>query len=254
MTASRSSWQNLRRVFLWAIIISFALAALAGIAVLLGAELGDTGVRVIGSTTAVGAYGLAMLCCAAVFDRAERMIGVAGVAVSALSLAFSLVLIWSETDWDWWLWQGLFTGTTLTIALSFASLLLALTRYRDKALRVLIPVTLALFALATALVLFAVWEGPGIDSELFGRGLGIVLILAVLCGVVTPILSTLRGRAGEQPTTPAPDSAGAEESPVETGVSPEPERLDPRTAAALEAEAQRRGVTVAELVAPLFKE
>lgn len=254
MTTSRSSWQNLRRVFLWAIIISFALAALAGIAALLGAELGETGFRVIGSTTVVGAHGLAMLCCAAVFDRAERVIGVVGVAVSILSLGLSLVLIWSEMDWNWRFLQSLSTAITVTIALSFASLLLALSRYRDNVVRVLIPVTLALFGLATALVLFAVWEGPGVEADLFGRILGITLILAVLCGVVTPILSTLRGRAEEQSTSPASHSASSEEIPVEKALLPEPVGIDPQTAAALEAEAQRQGISVAELVAPLLNE
>lgn len=245
MTTSRTSWQNLRRGFLWTIIVSFSLAALAGIAVLLGAELGDTGARVIGSTVLVGAYGLAMLCCGAVFERPERLIGVAGVVVSALSLGFSLVLVWSDAEGDWWFFQVLFTGITLTVAISFVSLLLALSRYRDQALRVLIPITLSLFVLASALILFAVWEGPGFDTDLFGRITGIVLILAVLCGVVTPILSTLRGRAEEQ-TAPASENGGE--------VSQASERNAPMSTTELFADLAHRPIVAAKNLPPLTAE
>lgn len=254
MATTPSPWQRLRRVFLWTIIVSFSLAAIAGIAVLLGAELGDTGARVIASTTVVGAYGLAMLCCGAVLDRQERLIGTVGLGVSALSLGLSLILIWSDGEWSWRLFQTLLTGITLTVALSFVSLFLALTRYRDKLIRGLIPVTLALFTLATAVVLWSVWEGPGIETDLFGRALGIVLILAVLSGVSTPILSTLRGKTVEAGSSSPNAGEAPGEEPSGAPHTPNIAGIDADTIAALEAQAQRRGISVAELVAPVLKE
>lgn len=253
MSTKRSPWQRLRRVFLWAIIVSFSLAALAGIAVLLGAELGETGGRVILSTVTVGAFGLAMLCCGAVLDRPERMVGAVGIAISALSLLFSLVLIWAYEDWDWRAAQILFSGITLTAALSFVSLLVVMTRHRDQLIRVLLPITLALFALGTALILWAVWEGPGIDTEFFGRMTGIVLILVVLSGVTTPILSLLRGRSDES-TTPPIEREHPETQSAGAPLAPEKGHIDGATIAALEARARQEGISVAELVAPVLRD
>ena len=220
---------------------------------LLGAELGDTGGRVIISTIVVGAFGLAMLCCGAVLDRPERPIGATGLVVSALSLGYTLVLIWSDGSWDWRLFQTLLTSIVLTVSLSFVSLFLAMTRHRDTLIRALVPVTLALFALGTAILLWSVWEGPGTETDLFGRVLGIVLILVVLSGVTTPIVSILRGKSEDDS---APDSARIESADQSSGPHQESDvgRIDPDTIAALEARALRQGVSVAELVAPVLRD
>lgn len=250
-------------MFLWTIIVSFSLAAIAGIAVLLGAELGETGVRVIMSTVAVGGFGLAMLSCGSVLELKERLIGAVGIGISALSLLYSLVLIWAFEDGDWWVAQILLSGITLTVALSFISLFIKATRHRDRLIRALIPITLALFTLGTALILWAVWEGPGTDTEFFGRMLGIVLILVVLGGVTTPILSILRGKAADNSGPPeitftdatSHDDAGhAATEPKGPGFALEPGQIDQQTVAALEARARKEGISVAELVAPVLRD
>lgn len=231
-------WSLARRIFLWTVVVSFSLAALAGIVVLLGADLGDTGSRILFTTLLVGAFSSAMLCCAAVFGRRERAVGVLGAAVSALTLAWSLIMVWTE-GWDGF--EVLGSGITVTTAFAFACLVLGLTRRRDTLLHVLLVVTMGLVAVSAALVLVAVWTDSMTLPDAFGRILGVVLILAVLSGMVTPLLAVLlhrhtdpQVRVSQSRTDPGP-------------------RLRPETAAALEAEARRRGLTVDELVAPLVR-
>lgn len=247
MDTTRTPWQTLRKVFLWAIVASFSIAAIAGIAALLGADVSETGWRVIGSTVTVGAYGLAMLCCASLFDRPERFLGVAGVVVAVVSLGMSLAVIWSDGEWSWGFYQVLLTTITLTVAISFASLFLALTRHRDRLTAPLVVITLGLFIVATATVLYGVWEGPGYEEEIYGRVVGIVLILAVLGGVSTPVLSVLRSRQDTATNTPGDSPVTA----VPSGAADHYTVL-PQTLAALEAEAHRQGITVEKLVAPVL--
>ncbi|WP_344684594.1 MULTISPECIES: hypothetical protein [Actinomycetes] len=243
MTTPKNPAQVARRVFLWSMIVSFTLAAGAGILALLGLSLDDTGGRVLLSTVVVGLYSLAMLCCAAIFGRPERLVGVVGALVAALSMLWSLVMVWSESSWIWDAYEVLLTGVTLTVAASFLCLMLTMASYRDAVIRWMLGAAAGLIALATALTLVLIWSETW-ESETFGRLYGIVLILAVLAGVVTPLLSSLRRRAA--PGAPEPPTTAPQTPAQPTGV-------DPQTIAALHAEAQRRGITVAQLVAPLLE-
>lgn len=231
MIKPHTTLQTLQRGFLWTIIVSFSLSALYGIAVLLGANADTIGSQVVASTLIVGSYSLAMLCCGSVFNKPERPLGVVGVVVSALSMVWSLWLVWSEPTMPTHAVEILFSGITLTTACTFASLLLAATSYRDTLLRSLLGATLVFVAITTGMVLLSIWSFLIADNDLFGRALGIVLILAVVTGIITPILGVLRRKADQ---------------------TSHPYRLDAVTAAVLEAEARRQGVSVAQLVAPVL--
>lgn len=231
MIKPHTTLQTLQRGFLWTIIVSFSLSALYGIAVLLGANADTIGSQVVASTLIVGSYSLAMLCCGSVFNKPERPLGVVGVVVSALSMVWSLWLVWSEPTMPTHAVEILFSGITLTTACTFASLLLAATSYRDTLLRSLLGATLVFVAITTGMVLLSIWSFLIADNDLFGRALGIVLILAVVTGIITPILGVLRRKADQ---------------------TSHPYHLDAVTAAGLEAEARRQGVSVAQLVAPVL--
>lgn len=243
MTLSTHPGQVARRIFLWTMIAAFSLSAAAGILVLLGGRFDDTGGNVLATTVVVGLYSLAMLGCAAVFTRPGRWVGVVGVGVALLSLLWTVMMIWSAISWDWDPTRVLASGVTLTVAASFASLQLALTPRREAAIRWLLGIALALLALASALTLLTIWNDWW-NSEEFSRFYGIVLILTVLAGVVVPLLAVLRRRTDTTTATTA--TTGTADAPAHAP------GIDPETAAALQAEADRRGITVAQLVAPLL--
>lgn len=248
MTPSTHPGQVARRIFLWTMIAAFSLSAAAGILVLLGGGIDETGGNVLATTVVVGLYSLAMLCCAAVFARPGRWVGIVGVGVALLSLLWTVMMIWSTISWDWEPTRVLASGVTLTVAASFASLQLALTPRREAAIRWLLGIALALIALAVVLTLLTTWNDWW-DSGEFGRLYGIVLILTVLAGVVVPLLAVLRRRT-DTTTAAATATTGTADAPAHTpGIDP---GIDPDTAAALQAEADRRGITVAQLVAPLL--
>jgi len=72
VTLPRTSVSRLRRIVVAVIVVAFTLAAAGGIVVLLGGDLGETAGRVIGTTATVGAFSVAVLCCAALLGPCWR--------------------------------------------------------------------------------------------------------------------------------------------------------------------------------------
>ncbi|GAA2005277.1 hypothetical protein [Microbacterium ulmi] len=220
----------LRRALVAVIVVSFGLAAVLGIVVLLGAELGVLAGRVLGTTSVVGSFSIAVLCCAALLGRRGQSVGLAGVVVSVLTAALVVWVIWDEAlrsaAWDP-VFRVMWTGVAASAAFALASLLLLLGDRRRGTVRIGLATTLALIAILLGLTIWAIWA-RSIEWQIFQRVYGIVAILTALGAVVVPVLSLLLpdGRPGG-------------------GLSRE-------LAARLAAEASRRGMTVEELVAPVL--
>ena len=103
---------------MWIIVVSFGLAAIGGITVLLGGSLGEPAGKVLATTAIVGAFSVAVLCCASLLGRRLRAFGIAGVVISLATLAWSLVMLWGADglSFDEVMWKLLGTGIALTAA------------------------------------------------------------------------------------------------------------------------------------------
>lgn len=233
MTPERTPTRSLalvRRVIVGVIVVSFSVAAILGIVVLLGLEIGETTGRVLATTAIVGAFSVAVLCCAALIGRPLQAIGLVGAVVAILTGAFAIVTVWIDALWrdaGETTFHVLWTGVAASAAFALASLLLLLGDRRRPVVRIGLVATVVLLTVLLALTLYLIWARE-LEQEVFPRVYGIVAILAALGAVVVPVLSLL-----------LPDARAA--SPV-----------NPALAERLAAEAQRRGITVEELVAPLF--
>ena len=233
----RSGASRLRRVIVGVIVVSFSLAALGGIVVLLGGDLGEPAGKVLATTAAVGAFSIAVLCCAALVGRRIQVFGLIGAAVSVLTLVLLLVIIWAGFSSDeWWdvLVRAVFTGIAATVAFSLASLLLLLSDRRRGAVRWGLWITLGLFAVVLLMIWYLIWWSDTISGDAFARVLGVLSILAALGAVIVPVMSLL-----------LPDQRRADD--------PSSPHISPELAQRLRAEASRRGVTVEDLVAPVFE-
>ncbi len=232
--ADRPRASALRRAIVGIIIVSFGIAALGGIVVLLGAQLGDPAWKVLTTTGLVGAFSVAVLCCASLLGRRLQVVGLVGAVVAVVAAVLSIVAVWAQPPWEAGIfWDLLWTMVAASVGLSFACLLLLLADRRQSVVRIGLIVTLALFALVFVLVVYPIWI-EGYVGEAYSRVLGIASILAALGAIVVPVLSLLlrERRIADQPG---------------------PGSLSPSTIARLEAEAARRGVTADELVAPLIQ-
>lgn len=233
-TAGTRSVSLLRKVIVGIIIVSFGLAALGGIAVLLGGDLGPEAGRVLATTAVVGAFSVAVLCCAALAGRRLQVFGTIGAAVAIATAGLTIWLIWWQPGFSIpdVIWKLLWSGVTLTSAFALASLLLLLANRRRPAVRIGLAITLALFGIVVAMILGLIWFSDALDDNVYPRALGIFAILAALGAVVVPVLSLLMR---------------------DEGAAPAPVPISPETAARLSAEAARRGISVDELVAELLE-
>ena len=220
-----------RRVIVAVITVAFGLAALGGIIVLLGGSLGSEGGRVLSTTAVVGAFSVAVLCCAALVGRRLQVFGFVGAAVSVLSAICVVWIVWYRGDYEG-LWEVVmrltWTGVALTVAFSFTSLLLLLADRQQAAVRIGLAITIALFAIVLAMTIYVIWWAETIEGDIFGRVLGIFGILAALGAVIVPVMSLLL--RAPRPTTGLSDASRA--------------RID--------AEAARRGLTPDQLVDTLL--
>lgn len=234
-TTSTRPIKVFRRAIVAVIIVSFGLAALLGIVVLLGGDLGSEQYRALGTTATIGAFSVAVLCCAALAGRRLQLVGFVGAGVALVSAILSVWLIWYRYDsypdslYDT-LMRLTWTGIALTVAFSFASLLLLLADRRQAAVRIGLAVTIVLFTVVLGMTIYAIWWSSTITGDAFGRTLGVFAILAALGAVIVPVLSLM-----------------LRDAPSTTGLSPV-------SIALLDAEAARRGIPVDALVDALLRE
>ncbi|MDO8338686.1 MAG: hypothetical protein Q7T15_10600 [Microcella sp.] len=207
-----------RRAAVYAIIVSFSLAAVVGIIALLSGEFGETQGRILLTTVLLGATSITALCHLAIADRAMRVVGVVGLAASSVALVTGLVLIWREWDSPGFddLLKAFATAGVVAVSFAHANLLLLLAGRRREVIRIGLMVTLVMIAaVAIMIVLPIVSEGeiPGPrNEEWYWRLFGVVGILDALGTVVVPVLAiflrdapavAVVDAAGDAPARPA---------------------------------------------------
>lgn len=182
-----------RRVAATLTIGSFSVAALMGIAALLGAgDFGENQARVLLTTLIVGCASICVLCYLATAGTRWVLVGVAGAVAAIVPTATALVLVWS--DWEGGDTTGLMKtfGIGLVVALTLAQLCLLLALAGSR--RSLAPVLWATVIMAAVVALIV--SGlitEAIDFDVW-QLLGIVAILDVLGTLVTIALAKFGGR------------------------------------------------------------
>ncbi|GAA1705254.1 hypothetical protein GCM10009808_24020 [Microbacterium sediminicola] len=227
----KTIYSRVRTALVVVIVVSYSIAAVAGILVLLGGSEGEFVWKILSTTAIVGAFSVATLACVALWGRAAQLFGAIGVAVTVASAALAITLVWLDRDAGETVSRLLVTGILLSAAWALASLLLLLVTRQRPAVRWGLVATLAVIAVMTLIAVLGVWWDDLSGWEDYPRILGVFGILAALGVVVVPVLALL------MPDTPR-ESAG----------------LPPALAAQLTAAAARRGITVDELVAPVLVE
>ncbi|ANY09054.1 hypothetical protein [Pseudonocardia sp. HH130630-07] len=211
---ARSTVRGVRRAMIVLVVGALVVAALLGIAALLGGEFGELQGRIVLSTLVVAAFGTTALCDLAVVTRAVRAIGFCGLAASLGAAVCALVLIWQDSmgadPGEYW-WKSLGLLTIAAVALAHGNLLLPLADRPHRAIRAGLAVALAAIAVvAVMLALPVLTDGavPGPSDDGYWRWFGVAAIVDALGTIALPVLVlVLRGPAG---TEPAPASVRLE--------------------------------------------
>jgi hypothetical protein len=188
---------SFRRVAATLTIGSFTIAALMGIAALLGGgDFGEGEARVLLTTLVVGCASICMLCYLATAGTPWAAAGVAGAVVLVLPTATSLIMIWSDWDGDP---EGLLKafGVGLVGAVTLAQVCLLLTTAGPRgSLRLLLGATVVLACLVAAIVSGLILGE--VEADGVWRLLGVAAILDVLGTLVTIALAKFAGRSASE--------------------------------------------------------
>ena len=224
MTTTQAAKTDVRRVVLAVTIASFSIAALMGIAALLGAgDFGETSVRVLLTTVVVGCASVVTLCCLVVVGGRFEPVGVLGFLFALTTAGLALLMVWSSSeDLIDDLYQLFGVGVTASLTLAQTSLLFGLAGARRSLARPMWA-TIVLAVVVGSMV-SAMITGYDVSDD-FLRALGIIGILDVLGTLVTISIGVF-GRGDHSPTV----------------------ALSPRVAALLEAESAATGRPVRDLV------
>ena len=185
---------SVRRLVVRVTIGSFAIAALAGITVLLvPGRFGGVQGHILMTTLVVGVTSVLMLCHLSIGDTTYRWVGVVGGVAAVTSAACAVDMVWAQGQRD--PGQGLVRtfGVSGIAALTLAqfSLLLAVAGRRRGVVARLLSLTLAAgTALAGLLIAAVLGWSPGDGAA---RLIGIIAILDVL-GTVVVIALGVFGR------------------------------------------------------------
>jgi len=176
---TRAAKTDLRRVVLAVTITSFSIAALMGIAALLGGEFGDTSARILLTTVVVGCASVLTLACLVPFETRWMAVSVTGFLVTLATATLALLITWVDSEgWGEGMLQTLGVGITLALTLAQVCLLLGVS-VRKPSVSVLVWLTVAVAAVVAGMVITVI-VGDSEPGDGFWRLLGVVAILDVL--------------------------------------------------------------------------
>ena len=199
MTATKP----LRQVVVYAIIGSFSVAALLGVAALLtGGAFGETELRILLTTLVVGCASVAVLLDLSTAGTPYQPVGVVGAVTAAVPTLTALLMVWGslENGPGDALVKTFLVGLVVAATLSQMSVLLVLGSRRGR----IGPVPWATVGVAVLFACFSIALVLGSEPGDGGiRLYGVLAILDVLGTVVTIALAVFGGRPDHADAGPA---------------------------------------------------
>jgi hypothetical protein len=196
---------SLRRLAGRALVGGLCVAAAVALFALFTGKLSDIDWRVVGTSVSFGIFSSTSAAGASLRLRAAswaRVLGLFTVAASTSAFALLMFGLWIDFDGDG-PWQAWGIAALLTLWGAHASLILRPLRPTDSpAIRSLSVVAVAALGIDTAFAVLGVLGAFDDLDAVVGRLLVAVLIIALLCTALVPILRRL-APAVEAPSTPA---------------------------------------------------
>ncbi|MEE8130067.1 MAG: hypothetical protein V3T48_07260 [Vicinamibacterales bacterium] len=186
---------QLRKTFLWSMIVCLGLAALLGIAVLVLPQYGPED-EILGSVSLFAAFSIVALLCAVVLER-RRAVAImwAGLGSATVATLLWLALIWFHQRMSWQVEETVATTAgTFTIGgvLAAQSGLLSLPRFDNRHAGSVRRATIGVSVFLAVYFGITIWwidDLTGIiDEDVLSRAMGVLAIVAACGTVVTPIL------------------------------------------------------------------
>ena len=182
---------NLKKLFLYASIVSVAVSALIGIVVMIFGSFGEFETKVLLTTMTVTVTSILGLACGACLEAGKgRVIPMAGIAFAVLSAVLWMVMIWStfKPENDIFV-RSVMSATLIATACSLISLLALATL--DKRFMWSRWLAHASVWSLTAIILVIIWAEIDPSDSWIARMMGVLSIIIAAVTVVTPVFHYL---------------------------------------------------------------
>jgi hypothetical protein len=184
---------SIRRALSWALVAALCVAALTAIVAILGGDFDDTDGRVIGASLGFAVFSATAAAGASLRFRDSaiaRTLGLATMALSAISFALLLGALWDEDADATWRWFG--SAALAALALSHASLVSGALRAADSLIvRALSKTSIALGVVESLLGILAISGAVDGSAQL----IAVLVILLLLTTALPPVMRRLQPRA-----------------------------------------------------------
>ena len=181
---------NLKKIFLYTLIISVAVSAILGIGVVLFDSFGDFQSRVLMTTFTITLTSILGLACGAYYEsKKSKSLPVAGIAFSLIASMLGIYMIWAGDRSVEAIWKSAATASLL--ATSFALLCLVSLATLDRRFawsRHLIYISVTLLS---AILLYILWFEPEASGDFVPRLIAVLSIIIASLTVMTPVFHRL---------------------------------------------------------------
>jgi len=190
---------NLRKFFLYTLIISVVVSAIIGIGVLLFGDFGDLAVRVLMTTFTITLCSILGLACGAYLETGRnRIMPSAGILFSVLAALVFMFMIWQRDMYTDLI--GKFASTFSMLATALALLCLISLARLDRRFKWSLYVVHSCVWILNAILLFIIWFEPESSSDMVARVIGVLSILIASLTVMTPVFHWLSRKTIETAT------------------------------------------------------
>ncbi|MCX2718640.1 hypothetical protein [Lentiprolixibacter aurantiacus] len=180
---------NYKKYFLRTLIVALVISAVIGIVIFLVGDFGETEIKLLFTTLAIGGFSLTGLSSSTIHNRAGfRSFALIGMLISVLAFLTTIITIWDIIDPDY-MWQTVLIFIILSVSIAHISLLFQISPKTNKVKYALIGTIV--FISIVALMLIKSTINKFEENEFYFRLLGVFAILDVLGTIATPILNRI---------------------------------------------------------------
>jgi hypothetical protein len=194
---------SVRRLLAWALVAALCVAAITASAAILTGDFDETDARVIGTSMGFAVFSATAASGASLRFRESdvlRGLGLATMALSAVSFVLLVMAIWNDSADD--AWQVFGSAALAALACSHASLVGGAARPTDsETVRALGGTSITLAAADAFFGILAVSGAVEEVAEGFGQLMAVLVILLLLTTALPPILRRLQ-RSAAAPVSP----------------------------------------------------
>jgi len=188
---------NLKKFFLYLLIVSVSISAVIGIGVILVGDFGEMESKILSTTFIITLTSILGLACGAYLElNRGKLFPLSGIGLAVLSGILSVILVWWEAPRGEYFYK--FLASTSLLAVAFSHLSLISFARLDRRFKWALSSVYIVVAALVGLLLAIIWADQMFASDFIGRVIGVLSIVVASLTIVIPIFHKLSDNLDEE--------------------------------------------------------